>query len=108
MTVRLRQVNGFVRDLPKGQLVHGRSSRLIRLDNHLGSSSRMGLLPTCPQFTRNRPSSASPRLKNRKVIGMVDEDLPEELHRQQSVEVRCTGILLGAYQGDEGYLVNFN
>ena len=30
------------------------------------------------------------------MIGMVDEDLPEEPHRQQSVEVRCTGILLGA------------
>ena len=49
-----------------------------------------------------------PRLKDRKVIGMVDEDLPEEPHGQQSIEVRCTGILLGAYQGGEGYLLNFN
>ena len=53
-------------------------------------------------------SSALPRLKDRKVIGVIDEDLPEEPHRQQSVEVRCTGILLGACQGGEGYVLNFS
>jgi hypothetical protein len=51
------------------------------------------------QHDRNLSSSALPWLKDRKVIGMVDEDLPEEPHRQQSVEVRCTGILLGADEG---------
>jgi hypothetical protein len=47
-----------------------------------------------------RPSFL-PRLKNRKVIGVVDEDAFEEAHGQQAIELRCMRVLLRAREGDE-------
>jgi hypothetical protein len=47
------------------------------------------------------------RLKDGKVIGVVDEDLPEEPRRQHTVESLCAGILLGAGEAEEGHAGQF-
>jgi hypothetical protein len=46
-------------------------------------------------------SSVLSRLKDGKVIGVVDEDAPEEPGRQDTVESLCTGILLDAREHEE-------
>ena len=51
----------------------------------------------CPDWrpsARNERSSLLSRLKNGKVLGVIDEDAPEEPYRQHTVEPLCNGILL--------------
>ena len=47
------------------------------------------------------------RLKDGKVIGVVDEDVPEEPGRQHTVESLYAGILLGASEAEEGHAGQF-
>ena len=47
------------------------------------------------------------RLKDGKVIGVVDEDAAEELRRQDTIESLYTGILLDASEAEEGHAGQF-
>jgi hypothetical protein len=46
-------------------------------------------------------------LKDGKVIGVADEHTPEEIHRQESIEITGAGILPGVCEGEEGYAREF-
>ena len=43
-----------------------------------------------------------PRVENNKVIGVADEDAPEEPRSQQPIELRSAGIFLGVCECEEG------
>jgi hypothetical protein len=58
--------------------------------------------------TQDRPTSFLPRLKNGKVIGVVDEDAPEEPRRQDAVDPLETGILVDAGETEEGHAWQFD
>jgi hypothetical protein len=47
------------------------------------------------------------RLKDGKTIGVVDENAPEELRRQDTVEPLYVGILLNANEAEEGHAAQF-
>ena len=47
------------------------------------------------------------RLKDGKVIGVVDEDAPEKPGRQDTVESLYAGILLDASEAEEGHAGQF-
>lgn len=47
------------------------------------------------------------RLKNSKVIGVVDEDAAEEPSRQDTVEALYPRVLLGAGEGEKGHARQF-
>jgi len=42
------------------------------------------------------------------VVGVADEHTPEEIHRQESIELNGGGILLGVCEGEEGYAGEFD
>jgi hypothetical protein len=46
-------------------------------------------------------------LKDGKVVGVADEHTPEEIHRQESIELTGAGILPGVCEGEEGYAWEF-
>ena len=48
-------------------------------------------------------SSDLPRLKDSKVMGVADEDTPEEPQRQESIEGGCAGVLLGVCECEKGH-----
>jgi len=57
--------------------------------------------------TRNGTTPFLPWLKNDKVVGVADEHTPEEIRRQQPIELCCVGILPGVCESEEGYVREF-
>ena len=56
--------------------------------------SILGSLAAAPSV-RDGPTLFLSWLKNGKVVGVADEHTPEEIHRQESIELTCAGILPG-------------
>ena len=52
-------------------------------------------------------ASGLPGLKNGKVVGVADEDTPEEPERQESIEGGCAGVLLGVCECGKGHVGDF-
>jgi hypothetical protein len=68
--------------------------------------------PATPEIVDHPPwtepdFSSLPRLKNDEVIGVVDEDAPEERSGQDTVEPPYAGILLDASEAEEWHARQF-
>ncbi len=67
-----------------------------------GSKSPVLSMPAASVVSRQIHDLVLPsRLKDGEVIGVVDEDAPEEPRRQDTVEPLYKGILLGASEPEE-------
>ena len=68
-----------------------------------GGQNSESLTAKHPSGSKTLQSLVLSRLKDGKVIGVVDEDAAEEPSRQDTVEPLYPRVLLGASEGEEGH-----
>jgi hypothetical protein len=79
-------------------VIHPQRAKTTRMTCEFVSTSALAI------FTKWR---RLPRLKDGKVVGMADEDTPEEPQRQETIEGGCAGVLLGVCECGKGHLEEF-